>query len=122
MSPSWTERNKDINLVKVQWRFHKGQEATSETEYEMRANVCGELPSSSSSSLFSAFIISSSLFLQHSSPLSFHQHQVFLGFHIDLLESGNPEHQFGLPNQLLESAFGPIPPYSAFVNCPTIGL
>ncbi|KAJ9544507.1 hypothetical protein OSB04_024214 [Centaurea solstitialis] len=30
-------KNKDINLVKVQWRFHKGQEVTCETESEMRA-------------------------------------------------------------------------------------
>ncbi|KAJ9541114.1 hypothetical protein OSB04_027620 [Centaurea solstitialis] len=30
-------RNKEISLVKIQWKFHKGQEATWETESEMRA-------------------------------------------------------------------------------------
>ena len=29
-------RNKEINLVKVQWRFHKGLEATWELESDMR--------------------------------------------------------------------------------------
>ncbi|KAJ9557656.1 hypothetical protein OSB04_012270 [Centaurea solstitialis] len=29
-------RNKEIDLVKVQWKFHKGQECTWETESEMR--------------------------------------------------------------------------------------
>ncbi|KAJ9544304.1 hypothetical protein OSB04_024011 [Centaurea solstitialis] len=31
-------RNKEIKLVKVQWKFHKGQECTWEVESEMRAN------------------------------------------------------------------------------------
>ncbi|KAJ9544943.1 hypothetical protein OSB04_024650 [Centaurea solstitialis] len=30
-------RNKEISLVKIQWKFHKGQEATWEAESEMRA-------------------------------------------------------------------------------------
>jgi hypothetical protein len=30
-------RNKEIKLVKVQWKFHRGQEATWEAESEMRA-------------------------------------------------------------------------------------
>ena len=30
-------RTKEINLVKVQWKFHKGQDATWESEDDMRA-------------------------------------------------------------------------------------
>ncbi|KAJ9542645.1 hypothetical protein OSB04_029151 [Centaurea solstitialis] len=30
-------RNKEIGLVKIQWKFHKGQECTRETELDMRA-------------------------------------------------------------------------------------
>ena len=30
-------RTKEINLVKVQWKFHKGQDSTWESEDEMRA-------------------------------------------------------------------------------------
>ncbi|KAJ9553591.1 hypothetical protein OSB04_017636 [Centaurea solstitialis] len=48
-------RYKEISLVKIQWKFHKGQEATWEAESEMRAKK--EL---SSSSGFIISIISSS--------------------------------------------------------------
>ena len=30
-------RNKEIALVKVQWKYHKGQDATWESEDEMKA-------------------------------------------------------------------------------------
>ncbi|KAJ9544987.1 hypothetical protein OSB04_024694 [Centaurea solstitialis] len=36
-------RNKEIVLVQVQWKFHKGQEATWEVESEMRANLFRKL-------------------------------------------------------------------------------